>query len=138
MFISDEKVRVSIDGQDAIYILPKMNVGVKNKTLSAIAKISANTMALVAGGGGDTESVGQEINMDMGAYNTALLINNIVSWEGPSFTDVKCTRENILKLDPDNPLVDKVLAEINERNTKKGTPDPEVSATAGSSDLTAS
>lgn len=54
----------------------------------------------------------------------ALLKNNVVKWRGPDFLDdkgqpVPCTPDFIDQLDPEVPLFDKVLREINDRNRSR-------------------
>jgi len=117
MFVSaSERVPVTLDGSDTIYIKPKLDFGAANRVVSAVTKASATE-------GGDVSAT-----LDMGAYNTALMINSIVGWEGPSFTDeagkpLPCSQYNVLRLDPDEPLVKRVLEEIQARNQAKRTPD---------------
>lgn len=58
-----------------------------------------------------------------------LLRYSVLDWEGPAFangtdeagnaTFLPCTRANIDRLDPDEPLVAKVLSEIGLRNTPR-------------------
>lgn len=120
-FISNERVPVYLDEDPSniIYIRSKMNVGVQNRVQDAIAAISQD------GGKAD-------ISYHLGAYNNALLTCNVLGWEGPDFDKVPCTPENILELDPDDPLLEKVLEEINRRNTKaKDSPDPKLSSANG-------
>lgn len=105
MFVSKDRVPVTIDDKDVIYILPKMPFGVKQKAMSAITHISQ-----AAGG------QGADVALDIGAYNIALMTLNIVGWEGPQFEGVPCTPDNIEQLDPDEPLVVRVLEEIGRRN----------------------
>ena len=59
----------------------------------------------------------------MGSYRLALLIHNIVKWEGPDFQDVPCTRQNIERIDPQDELWEKVAEEIGERNEPKELPE---------------
>jgi hypothetical protein len=124
-FVSDERVPVYLDEDptNIIYIRPKMNVGIQNRVMGAVASLKA---------GGN----GQDVAFNIGAYNTAFLTNNIVGWAGPDFDNVECSPENIERLDPDDLLLDKVLGEINRRNTKKDAPDPKLSGSNGHSDLT--
>jgi hypothetical protein len=120
-FVSDERVPIYLeeDPLHIIYIRPKMNVGIQNRVMSSVASIKGG-------------SEGQDVAFDIGAYNTALLVNNVMGWEGPDFDNVPCTSDNIKRLDPDDPLLDKVLGEINRRNTKGvNTPDPKSSSSNG-------
>jgi hypothetical protein len=121
MFVNKEAVRVSLeennDEADAIFIKPKMDFGTKQKVMSAAFQISS-------GGAGIEVSKGMNLDIQFGAIQTALLIHNIVKWSGPSFKDVPCKPENIQRLDPDEPLVEKVLRELDQRNKGKQSPDP--------------
>jgi hypothetical protein len=106
-FISKERVGISEEtpkGTNTIYICSKMDYGTKNKVIGEAARIS-----------GDAPEV------DVGAYQTALLVHNVRGWEGPDFKDehgrpIPCTRANIEALDPDDALVGRVLEEIAARN----------------------
>lgn len=60
----------------------------------------------------------------MGSYRLALLIHNIVRWEGPEFEGVACTRQNIERIDPSEDLWEQVAEEIGKRNEPKESPDP--------------
>lgn len=115
-FVSDERVAVSLpdDPLHIIYIRPRMNVGIQNRLFSTIASIKAQSNGAAIKVGAE----GTVIGLDIGAYNLALLTCNIVGWAGPDFDNVECTPQNIERLDPDDPLLDKVLSEINTRNTK--------------------
>lgn len=68
---------------------------------------------------------GSAQRLTLGAYQLALLRHNIVGWEGPAFDGVPCTREHIGRLDPDEPLVQRVLERIDELNPPPRTTDPE-------------
>lgn len=113
IFVSKEKHPVSIDGTNVIYIRSKMSVGVRNKVQDSL---------LMVGELNGTHA--SDVSVRIGEQNTVLLVNNILSWEGPLFRDdvtgapVPCIPQNILELDPDDPLVDKVLEEINRLNSK--------------------
>lgn len=77
----------------------------------------------------------------VGANQTALLVHNIVKWEGPGFVEqdaegnplrdgagnpipIPCTPENIRTLDPNEPHIAAVLDEIATRNKKRTSPNP--------------
>lgn len=126
-FVSDERVPVYLDEDPSniIYIRPKMNIGIQNRVMSSVASFK----------GGD---VAQGVEFNIGAYNIALLTCNVVGWQGPDFDNVECTPANIERLDPDDPLLDRVLGEINTRNAKKkDAPDPKASGLNGHSSSTA-
>jgi hypothetical protein len=90
-----------------------MDVGTKNRVQDALIHVT--------GIKGDRLS---SADLMLGRQNTILLQENIVAWEGPLFRDeydkpVPCNAQMIESMDPDDPLVDAVLAEINERNKAK-------------------
>lgn len=122
MFVSDERVAVTVDGKDVIYIRPKM--GAKTKALLQ------DQLVRITGKAGDEAA---QMEFTSGAYQIALLVANIVGWEGPGFDTVKCVAINIERLDPDTELYDRVLGEIAERNplTKEKAPDPNSSSAGG-------
>lgn len=129
-FVSEDKVPVTIDGVNIIYIKPKMNYGSKKRVQGAII----GTVSEMRRGG-----MGMDI--DLAHSNIVLLEENVVGWEGPDFMNDKgvkmaVNRVNLDKLDPDYPLLDMVLAEINARNgqtvpSMDGTQGPNLSASAG-------
>jgi len=111
MFI-DPSSRVPVTlGEHTIYIRAKMDT----KTKAAVQD------EMRARGMGEDEEV--EVS-GIGSYRLALLTHNIVAWEGPQFSGAKCTKENINKLDPDEPLIELVAEEIGKRNAPKESPDP--------------
>lgn len=130
MFVSaTDRHPVTVDGVNTIFVRPKMPFGIRQKVLSAVAKLSTT---------GDTGAGEADASFDIGAYQTALMINNIVGWEGPEFEDaatgkiIPCTPANILRLDADEPLVEQVLEEIERRSNLKGSPDPNSPTPTGS------
>lgn len=125
MFVSNEPVPVSVDGGvNTIYIRPKMDFATKQRVLGSLAQIGRITER--------TRAEDVQINTNLGQYNLALMVQNIVKWEGPAFAGVPCTAAAIARLDPDELLVDAVLAEINRRNTAaKAALDPNASTAAG-------
>ena len=115
MFV-DTKAKVPVThGGNTIYIKAKMDYG----TVAAVQDEIKAT-------GGGTDGMQFE---RLGSYRMALLAHNIVAWEGPDFMDangkpVPCTRANIERLDPNEPIVEMVAAEIGERNRKPEAQDP--------------
>lgn len=126
-FVPQDRVAVFLedDPTNIIYIRPRMDIGTKGMVQSSM--LSINMQASSAMGIGNN---GQTLRIDLGAHNVALLIHNIVGWVGPDFNGTLCLPENIKNLDDDDPLVDKVLAEINERN-KPRAKDPLSSSASG-------
>lgn len=111
----DDPSIISDTKPNVIYILSKMNVSVKGRVTSELFTV---------GKAGDLEA-------RLGANETALLVHNVVKWEGPDFDGVPCTPDNIRKLDPTEPHIEKVLEEIAERN--KAPKAPKASATTSTS-----
>ena len=103
MFVNQKPVPVT-EGSNTISIRPKMDFVTKNACMDALTAIGPDGQGKA------------NIAMHLGAYQMALLQHNIVSWSGPDFVGIACTAENIGRLDPDEPLVDKVLEEITKRN----------------------
>lgn len=96
MFVDAQPVEVTLDGVDKIWVKPRMDFGTHQRVHGSAYK--------------------QNGTPDVGEYTIALLIHNVVRWEGPSFAGRPCTPENIERLDPDEPLVDLVMQTIREGN----------------------
>jgi hypothetical protein len=94
---------------NVIYIRSRMDIETRGKVSSELVKI-----------GGDNKTM----EMQLGQNQTALLIHNIVRWEGPDFDGVPCDAAHIRTLDPNEPHIEKVLREIDARNLKKVAPNP--------------
>jgi len=106
-------------GPNTIYIRSKMSV-------KEHAEVQNEVRYLARSGEGGVE-------FTVGYYELALLVANIVAWEGPEFEHVPCIRANILKLDPRDPLVIMVGDEIGRRNPpKRESPDPNAVTMTGS------
>lgn len=124
-FVSKERVPVQVEGDpNTVYIKPKMDYGTRQRVMSAGAHLKQRD------GGADPTA-----DFDLGAYNIALLTENVVGWEGPQLDSLPCTPENILTIDPDDPLLEAVLKEINDRNVSKAVTSPN-SRTNGHSSTT--
>lgn len=65
-----------------------------------------------------------------GNSETALLIHNIVRWEGPDLDGVSCDAAHIRALDPTEPHLVLVLNAIGERNAPKVAPNPKSPTTS--------
>ena len=118
-FISSEPVPVHLEGdtENIIYIKPKLDYATLTKVRSAVV-------------GAKGAGANMEIGFDLAAANLALLVNNIVRWSGPDFGAMPCNAENIGRIDPNYPLLEKVLEEINERNPQD-TKSPNSSSASG-------
>lgn len=126
---NDDLVAVSLDDDPAniIWIRRKMNLGTTNKIQDALISLR----------GLDDKGSYEGVDLNIGMQQTLLLEFNIVKWEGPRFKDrndrwISCTPQYIRMLDPDDPLVEKVLEEIGQRNKKKkDAPDPKLLSGGG-------
>jgi hypothetical protein len=112
---------------DVMFILPKMTFGVRNKVVGDAATLiqkqgQSRRDRRRAKAKGEKEN----IQFNVGAYQTALLVHNVLGWHGPSFSGFACTPENIAALDPDNPLVKIVVDAISDRNTPAEDDTPEL------------
>jgi hypothetical protein len=124
MFIDPSaRIPVADDQGNIIYIRSKMDVATEGQFRDALVKISGGRKALKS--------------FQVGRAQTALLQLNIVAWEGPRFAGVPCNHTMIGRLDPHEPLVVKVLEEIDTRNAPPALPsvpgEPEGNGRAASS-----
>jgi hypothetical protein len=118
MFVNpNDRVAVTLDG-NTIYIKAKMDIGTRSAVQDEIRATTDGTEATGLAG--------------LGSYRMALLRHNIVAWEGPAFEGYPCTRANISRLDPDEPLVELVAEEIGKRNAPRESPDPSFPIPTGS------
>jgi hypothetical protein len=97
---------VSECAPNIIWIRARMDVATSGKVANELVKV-----------GGDNAP-----EYHLGAQQVALLIHNIMQWEGPDFDGVPCTPERIRTLDPNEPHIVKVLEEIAERNKPRASP----------------
>lgn len=121
-FVSEEKVAVTVaDDPNTIYIKPRMDFGTRNRVHGTATHV--------------TTKKGEEATaeFDIGAYQIALLIHNIVGWSGPDFDSVACTHANIEKLEPDDPLLEEALKQINARNTQRAATSPNLTSSLNES-----
>lgn len=104
-----------------VFIRPKMDVATRAKVTSELFTLSKDNNSVEA---------------RLGANELALLIHNIVRWDGPLFLDdqgrpIPCTPEQISKFDPTDPFIAKISDEISKRN--KSPKAPEASPTNSTS-----
>jgi hypothetical protein len=107
---------ISDQPPNIIFIRPKMDYATTKKVGTAGFKLG---------------SASKEHELDIAENLIAMLTYNIVGWSGPDFDSVACTPENIRRLDPDQPIVEKTLDEITRRNTK-ASPNPKSAGINGS------
>lgn len=96
---------------DVIWIRARMSVAVQQAVQSEATSVSTSRV------NGRTGT--PDVEIDVGVYQIALLRQNILAWQGPSFVGVPCTADAIGDLDPQEPLVERVLQEISDRNTRR-------------------
>lgn len=96
---------------DIIWIRSRMSVAVQQAVQSEATSVSTNRV--------NGRSGTPDVEIDVGVYQISLLRQNILAWQGPSFAGVPCTADNIGDLDPQEPLVERVLQEISTRNTRR-------------------
>ncbi len=119
-FVSREPVRVQLDGSEEwIEIKPQLSVGEKNMLHDVMLQVGGMAGGKDKQGSNETEI---EVRAKSGEYLTRLLEVGITGWklldDAGKFIDFK--RERIRDLDADDPLVDKVLMELVQRNPFKG------------------
>lgn len=111
---------------NVIWIKARMDVETRGRVRHEI--IASSSVRAAEGNPGNSE--------------TALLIHNIVRWEGPDLDGVPCDAAHIRALDPTEPHLVLVLNAIGERNEpreslKKGLAAPSTSERPGAADLIA-
>lgn len=115
MFV-DPNARVPVTlGENTIYVKAKMDMGTR-----ALLEDEIRT---------NGKAVDEAELRGLGSYRLLLLVHNIVDWEGPGFADaqgrkVPCSRENIKRLDPNEPICAMVAERIGELNRSPESPDP--------------
>lgn len=111
------RVAISVDGEVADgAITPAMDViWIRNRMSVAVQQAVQSEATSMKGAGGRA----MEVDIDVGMYQLALLRQNILAWQGPSFAGVVCTPETIGELDASEPLVQRVLQEISDRNARR-------------------
>jgi hypothetical protein len=116
---------------NVIYIKAKMDVATDARVKSELLKLGSDNKTMES---------------HLGENAVALLIHNIVKWEGPDFIDaqgrpIPCDAAHIRTLDPNEPHIALVLEEITRRNARVEGPSPKSRAastleSAGAADST--
>jgi|AACY02.11.fsa_nt_gi hypothetical protein len=111
------RVAIGVDGEVADgAITPAIDViWIRNRMSVAVQQAVQSEATSMKGSGGRA----MEVDIDVGLYQLALLRQNILAWQGPSFNGVVCTPETIGELDASEPLVQRVLQEISDRNARR-------------------
>ena len=117
----DADAVMSDQAPNIIYIKSKMDLATDAKVKSELMKVGSD---------------GKTFEAHLGENQLALLIHNIVRWEGPDLSGIPCTPENIRRLNPNEPHLALVLEEIGRRNARTPSPSPKsagasTSASAG-------
>src|SRR5262245_23533235 len=99
---------------NVIWIRAKMDMAADARVKNELIKLGADN---------------QTVEAHVGENQLALLIHNIVKWEGPDLSGVPCDAAHIKQLDPTEPHIQAVLQAIAERNKRQVSPNPK-SATA--------
>lgn len=121
MFVNGATIPIS-EGPNTIHVRARMDFGVYSAFMDDLLSISGPKLNLA---------------QHIGALNVALMTHNISSWEGPGFLGpdgkpMPVTPESIRHLDPDDPLVLRVLAEVQDRNPLfRPSPTPKVDTSVG-------
>lgn len=105
----DDPAIISDRAPNVIYIKAKMDVATSAKVKSEMFTVGKDA----------------QLEARLGANELALLIHNILRWEGPDLGSVPCTPERIRQLDPTEPHIAKVLEAIAERNKPPKSPKAE-------------
>lgn len=111
------RIAIGVDGEVADgAITPAIDViWIRNRMSVAVQQAVQSEATSMKGSGGRA----MEVDIDVGLYQLALLRQNILAWQGPSFNGVVCTPETIGELDASEPLVQRVLQEISDRNARR-------------------
>lgn len=98
-FIQTDRVPVADGAGNTVWVRRKMDMGTRLRTAEASNK---------------------------GEMMVAYYVHNIMAWDGPDFKGIKCTPENIEKIDLDDPFWVEVGDKIAELNppSKETDPDP--------------
>jgi len=122
MFINPQALAsVSDDRGNTVWFKTKMTFRDNAAVEEALLKMKFKQGNIGKAGNGQGDDATIDMNVAFSNQKLALLQANIKRWEGPDFVDengrpIPCTPQNIALLDPDNPLVDKVVEELNLRN----------------------
>ena len=111
------RIAIGVDGEIADgAITPAIDIiWIRNRMSVAVQQAVQSEATSMKGASGRA----MEVDIDVGLYQLALLRQNILAWQGPSFNGVVCTPETIGELDATEPLVQRVLQEISDRNARR-------------------
>lgn len=136
MFIDPhERASVSDERGNTIHYKPRMDFKTTAMVQDELLRIKVEEQERQRSRAGDDAEV--EFTVGMERRKLALLVHNIVEWDGPDFEGVPCTREWIERLNPNEPLIEKLLNAIGEGNVP-ALAEPASNDEAGNSDDSAS
>lgn len=134
IFISPSQTLPITDGENTIHIQSRIDFATYAKIEEGLMKLEMTTKASSNGQAkGDDQEVTIGARYTRSGQSLAVLLECVKGWDGPLFNNVPCTRKNIAMLDPNHPLVKKVLEELDKRNqdptempkaAAEGDPDP--------------
>lgn len=124
MFVGGGRVAITATGvtdekdltpeTDVMFVRRKMDFGTRQRVVGEAVKITESSKGAKRGRG--KKKRGDQAELNVGAYQIALLRYNLLEWRGPSFVGVALTPTNIEQLDPEEPLVKEALDYIAEAN----------------------
>lgn len=106
---------------DVMFIRPTMDYGTRQRVVGAAArleKVKTGNRKSRRAAKAKGEKAETSMDFDVGAYQIALLVHNLLGWQGPSFAGVTCSPTMIETLNPNDPLVKVVIEEITDRNSE--------------------
>lgn len=121
MFVNpQQQIPVTDDKGNTIHIKAHMDFADNARIEAAFMQLKLKNRQAQNGTARPQETAETEMDIDatvaISAQHVALLETCIKGWEGPDFDGVPCTRANIKLLNPNEPLVIKVLERIGEQN----------------------
>jgi len=88
--------------------------GIRSRTIRMRVQVPTSPTRGLAANGNPPDNDPGEIDLDPYRFQEELVVESVVSWEGPGFEGRPVTRENVLAL-PEW-IVEKLLAEIDKLN----------------------
>lgn len=122
-----EQIAVTLD-DNTIFVRSQIDFATYAKIEEGLMKLEMTTARQSQNGKAKTdEDVTIGARYTKSGQRLAVLEECVVDWEGPKFTDkhgrkVPCTRAQIRRLNPHDPLVQRVLEEIDSRNQEPDAP----------------
>jgi hypothetical protein len=115
MFIKPgDTIEVKDDEGNVMVLRARMDFATRSKVQDELVRMNAEAANGKRGRGGMVS-----MSVGLGTQQLLLLKANLKAWRGPDFDGVPCTPEMIDTLDPYEPLVEKALEEIGQRNAPR-------------------